>query len=57
MGWLAFVPLDHLLSISLQAFRDLFRLTVDLEQKPSFWRYYKTKNFRDAMAAFDVITK
>lgn len=42
---------------TFQANLDFFRLSYNLEVKPSLWRIYKTKEFRELLDALDVMTE
>lgn len=40
-----------------KAVRKIFVLGVECEMKPSPWRYYKTKAFKELIQAYDDLTK
>lgn len=42
---------------SLQAVKDFFSLSFELDIQPSIWKYYKTPKFNRLMDAFEVMTK
>lgn len=44
-------------SRSLQAVKDFFSLSFELDIQPSIWKYYKTPKFNRLMDAFEVMTK
>lgn len=37
--------------------RKIFKLSMDLEIKPSIWRWYKTKEFKELMQAYNDLTE
>lgn len=37
--------------------RKIFKLSLDLEIKPSIWRWYKTKEFKELMQAYNDLTE
>lgn len=37
--------------------RDFFELTINLELKPSIWKYYPTSDFKKLMKTFDTMAE
>lgn len=40
-----------------KAVRKIVLLSVDIEMKPSIWRYYETKAFKELITAYDELTE
>lgn len=41
----------------INCIRNFFEQVVEFEGKPSIWRYYETKAFKELMNVFDEMTK
>jgi cytochrome P450 family 12 len=37
--------------------RKFFELSAEIEGKPSVWKYYETKTFKELMAVYENLTK
>jgi cytochrome P450 family 12 len=49
-------PNDNGMQIQ-QAIRKILSLGAELEMKPSIWKFYKTKNYKELMQAYDDLTR